>query len=57
VDPYTRAGNAQIVVTVNQFADLNFRYRRAFVVSTNAGALLAAEGTKAEEAPKANTKK
>jgi len=40
------------VVTVNQFADLNLRYRRAFVVSSNADAVVTtSEGVLAPEIP------
>jgi HK97 family phage major capsid protein len=58
VDPFSQAGRAQIVVTVNQFADLNLRYRRAFVVSRNADAVVTtSEGVLAPEiAPPKNSR-
>jgi len=37
VDPYTAAGNAQVIVTTNLFADVAVRHPESFVVSTDAG--------------------
>jgi hypothetical protein len=42
-DPYTSAATAQIRLTSSIFTSLALRYRRSFVVSANAGGLLAAD--------------
>jgi HK97 family phage major capsid protein len=59
VDPFSKAGSAQVVVTVHQFADLNLRYRRAFCVSTNSGSTFAEAplSTPEKTAPEKNAKK